>query len=73
MKPEENSQYLDLRFMVPTSNLCERLFSKAGYSLGNRRGNILPTSFEEQIFLHVNSKMWSIDDVNTLVNGKENK
>jgi len=29
--------YLDLRFLCPTSNMCERLFSIAGYAMNDRR------------------------------------
>ncbi len=31
--------FMDTRFLVPTSNVCERLFSKVGYALSDyRRG-----------------------------------
>lgn len=65
-----NSTYTDLRYILPTSNICERLFSTAGYALNDRRRGVLPVNFERQIFLHANSHLWGISDVNTAVNNK---
>ena len=62
-----NPNYMDLRFIVPTSNLCERLFSRAGYALGDRRKSISPMNFEQQIFLNANSYLWSVADLNEVV------
>lgn len=62
-----NNDYTDCRYILPTSNLCERLFSKAGYVHSDRRKRILPLHLEQQIFLHVNSDLWSISDLNKLV------
>eukprot|EP00171_Calliarthron_tuberculosum_P009436 IDg9436t1 len=36
-----NISYIDLRFLLPTFNVCERLFSKAGYVINDRRKAIL--------------------------------
>jgi len=66
------SCYMDTRYIVPTSNMCERLFSKTGYALSDRRGNILPSNFEEQIFLHANSSFWNVEDVNKIAHGTNN-
>jgi len=32
------SAYMDCRFIVPTSNMCERIFSTAGFALNSRLG-----------------------------------
>ena len=64
----EKSVYMDLRFIQPTSNMCERLFSVAGFALNDRRKCILPMNFERQIFLHANSEFWKISDINELAN-----
>ena len=61
------SKYIDLRFLLATSNVCERLFSKAGYSLTDRRRAISPVNFEYQLYLHCNSDYWGISDVNALL------
>eukprot|EP00171_Calliarthron_tuberculosum_P021824 IDg21824t1 len=59
--------FLDVRFIVPTSNICERLFSTAGNTLRDRRKSISPMNLEIQLFLHINSDLWGISDVNTVV------
>ena len=50
-----SNNYMDNRFSLPTSNICERFFSEADFILSDRRNRISPTSFEEQVFLHVNN------------------
>ncbi len=47
---KENRCYIDTRFLLPTSNICERLFSVAGHALGDRRKPITPLHLEEQMF-----------------------
>lgn len=37
--------YKDLSFILPASTICERFFSKAGYSMNDRRQGILPANF----------------------------
>jgi hypothetical protein len=37
-----SSSYVDLRFLIPTSNICERLFSETGFSFIQRRMSVLP-------------------------------
>ena len=59
---------MDLRFIRPTSNMCERLFSVAVYALNDRRKSVLPVNFERQLFLHADSHLWGISDVKNLVN-----
>lgn len=59
--------YLDTRFLLSTSNICQRLFSKAGWSLENRRKGIHPTSFEAHIFLNLNPELWGLGEVNELL------
>lgn len=60
--------YMDLRFIVPTSNMCKRFFSKAGFALNTLRRRILPVNFEKQMFLHANASLWGIEEVNTVLN-----
>ncbi len=62
--------FMDLRCIRPTSTLRERLFFVAGYALNDRLKRILPMNFERQIFLHANSDLWDISDVNDIVNEK---
>lgn len=42
-----------LRFLLSTSNSCERLCSVPGFTLGERLRSNIPSNFESQTFLHV--------------------
>lgn len=48
------SEYMDLRFLIPTYNICERFFRKSGFTLNDRRRAILLVDAEAQMFLHLN-------------------
>ncbi len=37
MEIENENKYMDYRFIMPTSNICERLFSVVGHALTDRR------------------------------------
>ncbi len=60
--------YMDTRFILPTSNICERLFCLGGHILCDRRGRLSPSIFEEQVFLHANNGLWNIEDVKLCIN-----
>lgn len=61
------SLYKDSRFVLPTSNICERRFSKAVFALNDRRRGILPCNFEAEMFLHVNARYWGIQEVQRIM------
>ncbi|KAG7347831.1 hypothetical protein IV203_016536 [Nitzschia inconspicua] len=61
------SAFMDLHFIVPTSNMCERLFSEAGYGLNTRRMRTLPSNFETKMFLRTNKTFWGMADINRIV------
>ena len=63
---DDFSRYMDSQFILPTSNICEHLFSIVGIALNNRRASILPENLESQIFLHVNRDVWGIQDFSML-------
>jgi len=58
--------YMDTRFIQPTSNDCERLFSKVGYLYNDRRQSMDPMNLEAQLFLNLNNDLWSAKDVMNL-------
>ena len=64
----ERAKYMDLRFIALMSNICERLFSVAGYALSDRRQGINPSNFEKQLFLHANSHLWGLDELKVIMN-----
>jgi hypothetical protein len=57
------SLYVDLNFVLPTSNVVERLFSVAKYILTDTRKHMHPSNFEMIIFLRTNSSYWNVDTV----------
>jgi len=67
-RTDQERTYVDTRFLVPTSNMCERLFSDAKMTHGDRRGRLLPVNFEAQLFLHANTALWGAHDVQLLMN-----
>ncbi|OQR89858.1 hypothetical protein ACHHYP_05992 [Achlya hypogyna] len=56
------STYIDLSFVLPTSNIVERLFSVVKYILTDTRKHMHPINFEMVIFLRSN-KYWGVDTV----------
>ena len=61
------SAYVGSRFTLPTTNIAERLISRAVYSLSQRRKSINPNMSEIQMFLHMNFTMWNIADVHAVM------
>ncbi|RHY12878.1 hypothetical protein DYB25_012446 [Aphanomyces astaci] len=59
----EEFNYLDCRFLRPTSNMCERFFSLAKLALTDHRRAMTPQNFEQQMFLKVNNWLWYVSDL----------
>lgn len=59
--------YGNSRYIVPTSNLCDRFFSKAGYALNSRRMSVLPSNIGAQMFFQANRESWNVADVSKIV------
>lgn len=62
--------YVPLEFFVLTSNVVERMFSKAGLAHGDRRKSPHPANFESQFFLHLNVDLWGSLDLTILQSNK---
>lgn len=62
-----NRDYIDNRFILLTSNVCERLFSIARFLVGERRHGLSAKSFEIQLFLHCIVHIWNSMDVNAVM------
>jgi len=58
-----SEEFIDTRFVLPTSNDCERLFSKVKYLWDDRRQSLLPMNLESQLFLNLNYDLWSVKDI----------
>ena len=61
-----SQKFMDLYFLIPSSKICEMLFSKSGYALNDRRRGINPDNLESQLFLHVNNDLWTVHDFTNL-------
>ena len=59
--------YIDTRFIIPTTNISEPFFSKAGYSLGKRCKSINPEKFDSQMFPDINYDFWDKNYVNLVM------
>eukprot|EP01038_Epipyxis_sp_PR26KG_P014379 gene14379-19286_t len=63
--------YIDISFVVPTSNRVERLFSRAKLYLTDHRKSMLPKHLELLLYLRSNRSMWNVYTVNEAVNMKD--
>ncbi|KAH9115273.1 hypothetical protein AeMF1_010684 [Aphanomyces euteiches] len=72
-RKKTEATYCDLRFLLPTSNVCERLFSRVKNAFGDRHQTVLPINCEAQVFLNANSFLWDVHDINTIVNENINE
>ena len=68
LEKTSNSAYYDCRFLVPSSNIAERLFSKTGDAYSAKRQRLLPINLEMQIFLHVNQGLWTKETLQAVWN-----
>ncbi len=57
------SRYRNLSHVAPTSNIIERLFSRAGLVLTDLRNRTSPHYFECVMLLFVNSSMWNVKTI----------
>ncbi|KAI3660894.1 hypothetical protein MP638_006651 [Amoeboaphelidium occidentale] len=68
-----NMLFHGLRAIVPTSNVCERLFSKAGLVFREQRKSLLPRTVEMLLFLNVNHKYWDEGTVDLAIKKSQRK
>ncbi|KAE9285139.1 hypothetical protein PR003_g26668 [Phytophthora rubi] len=61
VKGRKQSKFIDLRWIPPTSNDVERLFSKAGLVLTDRRQSLHPTTLETLVMLEYNRSLWDAE------------
>lgn len=54
------SAYRNVLHVLPTSNIAERLFSRARLVLSDRRKNLTLSHFEMLLFLWINKGLWDV-------------
>jgi hypothetical protein len=59
----EESKYMNMNIIPPTSNAVERLFSLVKYYYTDWRKSLDPHTLENLLLLRMNDKMWSIQDI----------
>ena len=58
---------IHFEWIPATSNVCERLFSRAKMIFDDYRKKLEPVNLEAQLFLFVNKQLWDIKVVSDLV------
>ena len=58
LKKQRLSQYQNLSFIPPTSNLAERFFSAASFVMTDLRKRTLPKNLEMIMFFKCNRELW---------------
>jgi hypothetical protein len=61
------SDFIDIEFIPPTSNIVERLFSAARLVLTDYRKSMTPYTFECVMFLKINRALWDSSLVSKIV------
>ena len=61
LKKAANSKYNSTKHVSPTSNLCERLFSRASLIMTPNRRKMDPETFETIIMLKFNKNLWDAE------------
>lgn len=64
---DEGIGYMDCTFLTTTSDMVERLFSKTGCTLTDRRSCLTPEHFEQQMLLFVNTQRCGLTDINDIL------
>ena len=62
------SRYIDTRFLIPTTNHVERLFSMSKRVFSSKRRSLLPRTLEALVFLKQNRPLWNLSMVSSIVN-----
>ena len=71
LKKNNSSGFMDTRFLVPTTNHVERLFSTSKRIFSTKRRSLLPRTLEALVFLKENRELWGLPVVSTIVNDEQ--
>ncbi len=62
---EQCSAYRNVLHVASTSNICERLFSRAGYIFSDYRRKMNPRNLELLLYLHNHRALWNVYTINS--------
>jgi hypothetical protein len=66
-KDRNTSAYRSLKHISPTSNIVERLFSRAKLIMTDRRKHMDPDNLDMLLCLRMNSDLWSAEDIENVM------
>ena len=64
---------MDVRNILPTSNICETIFLIAKHTVHDCSRAILPVNLEMQMFLRYDASLFSLQDMNGEMNQANKK
>lgn len=64
-----NNGFSHIALQTAISNVCERLFSVASFTMNDLRKGVL-SHLKSKLLLHVHRQFWAINDVHCLVSEK---
>ena len=67
----QGKTYRSTLYISPTSNIVERLFSRAGIVMSARRKQMDPSTLEMFLMLRVNKHMWSEETLQNIIDKKK--
>jgi hypothetical protein len=62
----EQSRYVNLAWIPPTTNVVERFFSKLKLVFSERRKSLLPKHIEMLLMLSFNHELWDVTEVGAI-------
>jgi len=65
------SKYRSLKHLSATSNVCERLFSKAKRIMTDQRSSMHAGTLERLLFLYANASLWDVHLIDEMISRKE--
>ena len=65
---KQTSSYIDTKFLIPTSNHVERLFSMSKRIFSLKRRRLLPRNLEALVLLKANRRLWDVSMVSAIMN-----
>jgi hypothetical protein len=69
--PSNKPRYQDVKWIPTTSNVAERLFSKAKLTIGDLRKSMTPEHVEMILMLKSNRELWSLKTTGKIVMAKD--
>ena len=67
LKVAHSSSYMDTKFLLPTTNHVERLFSMSKRVFSSKRRSFLPRTLKALMFLKQNRCLWNLTMVSSVV------